>query len=258
MAGGSNYQGDLQEKYYDITLMHLCFGANITYNIDKHWSLRGEVWKGNVSASDAASGSEFASGRNLSFNTRLYEVGLAGIFRILIKENSPITPYLFGGLAVYRINPYTHDVAGTKYFLYPLSTEGQGLSQYPDKKEHQLYDLSIPLGGGITWSVSNQWSIGLEMGFRKTFTDYIDDVSNSYVDEVYLQQERGSKAVELAYRGDEIPGGNMQFPAAGNPRGNPKANDWYYNTIFRIQFKGFGEPSDKQKFRRQMDCPKIW
>jgi hypothetical protein len=238
--------------------MHLCFGGNITYNINKHWSVRGEVWKGNLSASDVNSGRDFALGRNLSFKSRVYEVALIGVYHLSSMETKAVTPYVFGGIARYRINPYTFDTAGTKNFLFPLSTEGQGLPQYPDKKSFSLYNFSIPLGGGITWRAGLKWTLGLEVGFRKTFTDYIDDVSNVYIDDAVLLQERGAKAVELAYRGGELPGGNQQFPEAGSPRGNRKASDWYYNTILRVQFRAFGQPSYKQKVRNRLACPTVF
>jgi hypothetical protein len=258
MVGGSNYQGDLQEKNYDLHLMQLCYGANITYNINRNWSVRGEIWKGNLSGSDVTSARQFASARNLSFHTRLYEIGLVGIYRFPVKNNIRLSPYFFAGTALYRINPYTHGEPGQKVFLFPLSTEGQGLPQYPDRKEHRLYGLSLPFGLGLTWAIAPKWTIGIETGFRKTFTDYIDDVSDVYVDQAFLRQERGNKAVEFAYRGDELPGGNPQYPSDGSPRGNPQADDLYYNTVFRVQFSGFGESSIKQKMRRQMECPTVW
>jgi Outer membrane protein beta-barrel domain len=258
MAGGSNYQGDLQEKNYDLELMQLCYGASITYNINQNWSVRGEVWRGNLSGSDVTSNRQFATYRNLSFHTRVYEVGLVGIYRFPIKDDGRFSPYFFGGTAVYRINPYTHGEPGQKSYLFPLSTEGQGLSQYPDKKEHRYYGLSIPFGFGLNYEITPKWRIALEMGFRKTFTDYIDDVSDMYVSEDILREERGSKAVDLAYRSDELPGGNPRYPDAGSPRGNPQANDLYYNTIFRVQFRAFAESSYQQRIRRQMECPNVW
>lgn len=258
MAGGSNYQGDLQEKYYEFSQMQLCFGGNITYNLNKNWSVRGEIWKGNLKGADVTSGRDFALGRNLSFHSRVYEINMVGIYRFPNFPFERVTPYVFGGLSSFRINPYTFDTSGKKYYLFQLSTEGQGLPQYPDIAEHRLIQVSIPIGGGVTWALTPTWSIGIEMGFRKTFTDYIDDVSGFYADKDYLLQARGPDAVAMAYRGDETIFGNPQYPAAGSPRGNPKAKDWYYNTIIRLQFKGFGKSLEKKKNLHQLECPKVW
>jgi hypothetical protein len=258
MVGGSNYQGDLQEKYYEFKQMHLSFGGSLTYNFNKNWSLRGEVLKGNLSGADATSDRDFALGRNLAFHSQLYEINMVGIYRFSKLKLGGITPYIFGGLAGFRINPYTYDTTGRKFYLFLLSTEGQGLPQYPDVASHRLLNISVPIGGGITWALTSTWSLGLEMGFRKTFTDYVDDVSGFYADKNFLLQERGPDAVEMAYRGDETSSGNPQYPAAGSPRGNPKAKDWYYNTIVRLQFKGFGKSLEKKKNLHQMECPNVW
>ncbi|HSK12395.1 MAG TPA: DUF6089 family protein [Phnomibacter sp.] len=258
MAGGTNYQGDLQAKYFEFSNMHIAYGGNITYNFDRNWSVRGEVFKGNLSAEDNNSRQASAVSRNLSFKSRVYEVSLVGIYRLSSLENNSITPYIFGGLARYRINPYTRDTGGVKTFLYPLATEGRGLPQYPEKKDFRLYNFSIPFGAGISYAVGPRLHFGIEVGFRKTFTDHLDDVSGVYIDKDVLLQERGSKAVELAYRGDEIAGGDPQYPLAGTPRGTSKANDWYYNAIVRVQYRVFGGSSSsrKQNNRNQMACPK--
>jgi len=70
-------------------------------------------------------------------------------------------------------------------------------------------------------------SFGIEFSQRKTFTDYIDDVSTHYVDQNILLQVKGPKAVALAYRGDELPNG-AGYPRDGEQRGTPKEMDWYY------------------------------
>jgi hypothetical protein len=71
-------------------------------------------------------------------------------------------------------------------------------------------------------------NIGIQFNQRKSFTDYIDDVSGSYVDGDVLLREKGPKALELAYRADELPGGRPIFPNHGDKRGTPTQMDWYY------------------------------
>ena len=257
IAGGSNYKGDLQDQGYNFNQMHLAFGGSLAYHFTPQISVRGEIWKGNLSGFDAESKNPANRARNLSFNTRIYEASLVGVYRFLGQEPHRVSPYVFGGLAGFRINPYTYDAAGGRYFLFPLSTEGQGMAEYPDRSAHKLYQIAIPFGGGLLLSLSDKWSIGLETGLRITFKDYIDDVSSTYVDQVLLQQQRGDKAVELSYRGDEIPGGNPLYPKIGIPRGNSKANDWYYNTILRLQYRFLGSSSsyNNRKNQHRLECP---
>jgi len=248
--------GELQDKRFDLSQMHLAVGGSISYHFSPQWSVRAEAWKGNLSGVDAASANVANRNRNLSFNTRLYEMSLVGVYRFLSPELHRVSPYVFGGIAAFRINPYTHDTSGTQYYLFPLSTEGQGLTQYPDRSAHKLSHVGIPFGGGIQWSINEKWSLGVETGLRLTFTDYIHDVSTAYVDPLLLQQERGDKALELSYRGGELPGGSPVYPRVGSLRGNAETNDWYYNTIIRLQYRVFGaSTSGNRKGQRQLGCP---
>ena len=145
-------------------------------------------------------------------------------YNFLSLNESWWTPYVFAGVGFFHYRPYTKDTSGTEYFLQPLSTEGQGFAS--GVNNYKLMQFSVPIGIGAEYSLNEDMRIGLEFGYRKTFTDYLDDVSNAYVDEASLQSARGPKAVELAYRGDEVHAG--AYPAAGVNRGNPNNKDGYY------------------------------
>lgn len=102
--------------------------------------------------------------------------------------------------------------------------------------------------------------ISCEFGFRKLFTDYLDDVSDTYVDEAVLLSERGTKSAELSYRGDELPGGNPNYPK-GSVRGNKSEKDWYYFTGLKLTFRlgnggicNIGHGPSKNR----LACPKAW
>ena len=90
---------------------------------------------------------------------------------------------------------------------------------------------------GAKYAVNDNLNIGIEFSQRKSFTDYIDDVSSSYVDVDVLRQAKGDKAVELAFRENEIPGGRLQYPAHGDQRGTPSEMDWYYFFGLTIELK---------------------
>ncbi|MEP7110244.1 MAG: hypothetical protein ABI760_19770, partial [Ferruginibacter sp.] len=114
--------------------------------------------------------------------------------------------------------------------------EGQGLAQYPDRKMYSLTQFCIPFGGGWKWKFKEGYEIIYEVGVRYLLTDYLDDVSTTYVNPELLQVERGRIAAELAYRYNNNPAS-----IEGRKRGNPKVKDWYYMTGFKLLIKLGGE-----------------
>jgi hypothetical protein len=167
-----------------------------------------------------------------------------------------VTPYIFGGIAVYHFNPYAYDSTGRKVYLHPLSTEGEGLPQYPNSHPYALTQLAIPFGGGIKFRISDQVVLAYEIGERKLFTDYLDDVSGRYVDQNILLAAKGPEAVEMAYRGAELKGG-ASYPPAGTVRGDPKRKDWYYFSGLRLII-AFNTHAMIEHRRQHyiLDCPK--
>ena len=139
-----------------------------------------------------------------------------------------------------------------KTYLRPLSTEGEGLPQYPDQKPYSQTQFSIPFGGGIKFRMSESVVLAWELGFRKTFTDYIDDVSTFYVDKTVLQNAKGPIAVEMAYRANELKGGDQTYPVAFTKRGSSQYNDIYYYTGIRISIALINYKEDG---RGRTDCP---
>ena len=93
--------------------------------------------------------------------------------------------------------------------------------------------VSIPAGLGIELKVSEYNSIALEFGVRKTFTDYLDDVSGNYPDLAELA-ELDPLAATLSFRRVNRNGEPANIHAAGTQRGNPDAKDLYY--FFGVNF----------------------
>jgi hypothetical protein len=245
-AGASNYQGDLQDKRFTFDQSKLAGGIGVHYGINENWDLRGSIIFGQLTADDKYGKNK---ARNLNFSSNLveFQAGIQYNFRSLSET---ITPYAFAGVAVFHFNPYTHDSTGAKYFLQPLSTEGQGFQK--GNKIYGLTQFAIPFGAGANISISDRIGVGIEIGLRKLFTDYLDDVSKTYVDKNVLLTNRGPKAVELAFRGGEI-NPNAQYPVAGQQRGG-SSNDWYYFTMATFSFKigsGGGGGNKKEK----LGCP---
>lgn len=250
-GGATNYQGDLQDKRYTFDQAHLAGGFGLSYDLTDHFSLRSGILFGKVSANDKYGRNK---ARNLNFTSNLTEVNLGVEYFITPLQDHALTPYVFASLAVYHFNPYTKDTTGKQYYLSPLSTEGQGF--VAGKNYYNLTQLAIPFGGGVKMSLSDNINVGLELGFRKLFTDYLDDVSSTYVDQSLLGANRGSKAVELAYRGNELKSG-APYPAAGTQRGSATHKDWYYFTGLTLSFRlGSGDGNGNGNGKRsEYGCP---
>jgi hypothetical protein len=195
--------------------------------------------------------------RNLDFSSKILDFELGAQYNILNLNSHWWTPYVFAGVGLFHFNPYTTDAAGEKSFLKPLSTEGQGFM--PGVNNYSLTQFNIPLGFGVDYLLGEDHRIGLEFSYRRLFTDYLDDVSDRYVAETDLLTARGPKAVDLAYRGDEV--GFNQYPVGGDLRGNPKSKDGYYYIAFTYTFRFWfdkyketsGIPGGKRD--RKVGCP---
>lgn len=240
-TGIANYQGDLIDKPFQAP--RFAGGISLAYDFSERLALRGGLTIAKVAGADSLSDKDYLRARNLSFQSSIVEFSLRGEYTIFNMSNMRWSPYVFGGLAIYRFNPYTFDRNNNQVFLKPLGTEGQGLPQYPEREPYSLTQVSLPFGGGIKYAISDKVDLGLEMGLRKLFTDYLDDVSTNYADAADLLAGRGTQAVDLAYRGDEVPGGNPVYPAKGDQRGGVEQKDWYYFTGLHLNIRLSDETS---------------
>ena len=251
-GGLSNYQGDLTDKPYKSSKG--AFGLTGTFPITERFSVRAGLTFAKIAAADSLSDESELIARNLSFQSKITEFSIVGEYSIFNLDQIRWTPYIFGGLAVYHFNPYTYDETGIQTYLQPLTTEGQGLQGYPNKP-YSLTQLSIPFGGGIKYAISERVHLGLEVGLRKTFTDYLDDVSTGYADPADLLAGNGQRSVDLSYRGDEI--GFPDYPVKGFTRGNPKSKDYYYFTGLHLSF-ALDDGSGSRGRDKGYGCPKVF
>ncbi len=257
-GGFSNYSGDLQEKRFALDQANFSFGAGLAYELFPKFLIRGELQYGKLSADDKKAQKPLLRDRNLNFKSSVVEAGLLADYSLYdLNAGKAITPYIFAGVALYRFNPYTHDSTGAKYFLRNLSTEGQGLT--PDREKYNLVQFAIPFGGGFRFRITDNAYLGYEIGLRKLFTDYIDDVSTTYVDHDLLLQTKGAKAVELAYRTDEIKS-DQPYPTGGAVRGSAKYKDWYYFSTIKLSIGIMNETGKlfgKKVGKGSVDCPRM-
>jgi hypothetical protein len=226
-GGLAAYNGDLTDGYFPKKVTNGGIGFTVNYELQDKIILRGGITYAVVGGADRYSAKSDLVDRNLSFETSLIEFSAIGEYYLNSLYDRPYAPYVFAGLALFHFNPYAYN-SGGKVYLRPLSTEGEGLPAYPERKSYGLTQPAIPFGAGFKYAINDTWRIGLEMGFRKLFTDYLDDVSTTYADPNDLLAAKGQLAVDMSYRGDELANGNDAYPAKGTIRGSSKYKDLYY------------------------------
>ena len=182
---------------------------------------------------------EYMQKRNLSFNSNVWELALQGdfnFFRFMPGEPGyNFTPYVTFGVGVFNYDPFAM-LQGQKHFLRPLNTEGQGTTLYPDRKPYGSMAFSIPFGAGVKYCINDRINVGFEIVHRVTGTDYLDDVSKTYIDpSVFPTLPNGdpSPAYLLHDRSYEL-GEPIGLP--GRQRGVQTQKDQFATAIFYISF----------------------
>lgn len=182
---------------------------------------------------------EFMRRRNLSFNTNVWELGLQGDFNFYrFMPGDPdfrFTPYITLGASVFNYDPYAY-LNNEKHFLRPLGTEGQGDTSYPDRRPYNSMAFAIPFGVGFKYSINERINIGFEVVHRFTNTDYLDDVSKTYVDPaIFPPNPDGSPSVAMLLSDRSYETGTP-IGTKGTQRGNSKQKDQFASAIFYISF----------------------
>ena len=254
--GFAGYQGDLKAKALSLSQTKLLGSLGVRYDLTEHIALRSYISMTSLQADDKK-GTASMKERNLNFQSKIMDFEAGIHYSILDFNEHWWSPYLFAGIGMYHFNPFTKDENGARTYLNPLSTEGQGIAGGP--KNYKLTQFNIPLGLGVERMINEDMRVGLEFGYRKTFTDYLDDVSGYYFDQTALLTAKGQKSVDLAYRGDEISA--LPYPDPGTVRGNANNKDGYFyiglTFTLRFYFDKYKEiaglPSSKKG--KKVGCP---
>lgn len=225
--GGSYYIGDLNPLVHFGPMTKPAGGLLFRYNFNQRLAVRANALFGSVQADDALSPSPAQQQRNLNFKSKIAEFSVQAEFNFLDyqigNERKKFSPYIFLGIAGFNFNPIAQ-YGNYKYTLQPLGTEGQGLEGGASKKKYKLTQVSIPFGVGFRTNLSKNIGLSVEWGMRKTFTDYLDDVSKTYYSPAILAAEHGAVA---AVASDPSKGTDPAFSNVGRQRGNPTTKDWY-------------------------------
>ncbi|HYG39810.1 MAG TPA: DUF6089 family protein [Cytophagales bacterium] len=263
-----NYFGDITPSpkllSTDIQFSRPQIGITYMRRIGTRYSLRGSFSWGRIQGDDYYSADKednnarFRYVRNLHFRNDIKELSLVGMVDLLENRGNylrrvDITPYVFGGVAVFHHNPKAKTPEdspvqpGKWVALQPLGTEGQGWLDGANKKYSRV-QLSLPIGVGLRYRLSDNFDLSFEVGYRYTFTDYLDDVSGNFVQEDLFTDELTERMADRslepinartgAERDAEViqnTAPNGYSYAAGNKRGTPN-KDVYIVTGFHLTY----------------------
>ncbi len=242
--GGANQIGTHYFKDLEWSQTRLALAVGLRYKLGNYFALKSHLTYGRVSGDDKLTQEFFRNYRNLSFFSDIYEfnINFEGAFqqeqvghRYRLRKVRGIRgyelyTYAFIGAGVFHMDPKT-EFKGTSIRLQPLGTEGQGL--VASRSKYSLFQFCIPVGIGFKYTIDRQWGVGLELGLRKTFTDYIDDVSTTFFD---FASYPGADPL-AALVADRSNRTKPQITDAGAQRGDPRENDSYMFAIFSINYK---------------------
>lgn len=225
MIGGSYYIGDLNpRKQFNLT--QPAGGVFYRFTPNYRYAFRGGFNYGNIMGDDSQSEDADQIQRNLNFKSRIIEFHAIAEFNFLeyriSNDKYKFTTFLFLGLDVFNFKPRAQ-MGNFWIDLQPLRTEGQS-------KGYKLTQVAIPFGLGVKMNVTKKVGIGIEWGPRKTFTDYLDDVSGTYPDP-FASPFSSINGVKLSDRSKNA-GSNVN-----EQRGNPRTKDWYFFFGLTLNFK---------------------
>lgn len=237
--GAGHYFGDLNTR---AKFKRPKIAANIFFrkNLSNYIAVRVAATYARLGYSDIYNNyNEFMHRRNLSFNSNVWELSLQGdfnFFRFMPGEpTANFTPYITFGVGAFSYDPFAY-LQDRKVYLRALGTEGQGSPLYPDRKPYGSTAFSIPFGVGIKYAINERINVGFEVLHRFTNTDYLDDVSKTYVDPAAFPPKPDgspSDALLLSDRSYEL-GDLIGIP--GRQRGISKQKDQFATAILFISF----------------------
>jgi len=244
--GGANQKGTNFLRDFEFSMTRPALSIGMRYKFLEKVAGKAMLTFGFLRGDDKTTSETFRSYRNLSFYSPLVEFEVQGEYsltkerighrynlrRVRGVKGFKVNVYVFAGLAGFWFNPQGKDANGDWHSLQPLGTEGQGVA--PTREKYSRVSLAIPYGIGFKYGLTRRWSIGLEFGVRKTFTDYIDDVSTSYYDNDKIREANGDIA---AYLADPSSGENPGWTVGGQQRGDPTDKDAYMFMIINLTYK---------------------
>lgn len=253
LAGGSYYYGDIVNEWEPSTISG-AGGVFLRYHINENVALKFFGGYCRIGGADSNSkGSSYQRNRNLAFWADVYE-GSVQVEYSFVKDitrgrrlRNRFIPYVFAGLGAFWFNDYANDplspAAPAK--LWQLGTSG---------KIYNQFSVCIPFGAGVRYKITSNFSLGLELGIRYTFTSWLDDVggpSTSYLPQNQLPVFEQTK--RMADRSVE-----QQYLYSGRQRGKISINDIYVMGGLTMAYR-FGTTGGGGGYRgRAIKCPRFY
>lgn len=235
-VGSSNYFGDLNAE---MSFKNAGYSGGLfyKYNISKYIAFKLNSNYLQISGDDKNSSNAYQLERNLSFKNNIFEIGIGTEFHFfqykLGSFEHRFTPYVSLGVNIFWHNPYA-TLEGKNYFLRPLGTEGQNYEEYNDRI-YKPRATSFPIGAGVKFWVAKGVTCNLEVINHFTTTDYLDDVSTTFVGIDKFQDNSPSPyplpAAALQDRSPNLLG------KAGKQRGISTTKDQYMTMQIGISFR---------------------
>lgn len=291
-----NYFGDLAPKddifSTDLRLTRVGFGLFASRRLGPKFTARVSLNWGRVKGDDFESAdpggelSRYRYVRNLQFRNDIKELSVVGIFDFMenlatYRSRKDIAPYIFAGVAAFHHNPkaLVPDVdVNNGNAPFPNAGEWVDLASFrTEGVSYKKVQLAIPFGVGLRFKLEERWDLAFEVGYRHLFFDYVDDVSNNFVDLGSLSSDLAralsdrSREVTAVESGQTRQTGVIPNPlvsyispfdgttyttiagygrdARENVRGNNSDNDIYVMTGFHISYILGDSRFKRAKFR---------
>lgn len=252
--GAMYYQGDLAPKPVEASFGagQLSWGVSVGKDVAPWMSINARYMKGRLTGSDAKAKDDHRRNRNLSFASPLHEYGVYTDLKVnqLWKalDKYKVRLYVTLGFNLIHFDPKAY-YEGRWIPLQPLGTEGQTLTTSTTGK-YSRYNWSRPVGVVVEFDFTERISFGMDFCPRKTYTDYLDDVSTSYPDYEAMLASGNTLGARLSNRMGELNNSEPVIFPTGTSRGNPSNNDWYTHIGFYFKYrfgaKGIPNSNDTQ------------
>lgn len=224
--GGSYYIGDLNPVmhfYGTRPAVGLLYRKHVNYR----YAYKIAGYYGQIQASDSKSFDPYQRQRNLNFKSRVIELSGQLEFNFLKYHGDdiryPFSPFVFIGIGIFNFYP-KGTINGKWEPLRRNNTESEGFGGIYKSKQYLLIQPAIPFGIGARYAYNKRFTISFEWGLRKTFTDYLDDVSRYYPTPASLLSTGTPNTVALS---DKATTGTPVLTNFGRQRGNFANKDWY-------------------------------
>ncbi len=236
-AGVAHYFGDLNNRA-GINRPKIAIGAFFRKQFGNYTSLRITGHYALLGYSDIYSDNEFQKRRNLSFNSNIFEIAARGDFNffkfIPTDPNHIFTPYATVGIGIFSYDPYAL-YQNKKVYLRPLNTEGETF--YKGRKAYGSMAVCFPIGFGLKYAITDKINISFEVAHRFTTTDYLDDVSTTYIGVDKFPSPNGGKSLAAIMQDRSVETGDgTPIGIEGRQRGFSKQKDQYAIAEVGISF----------------------